>query len=232
YDLDFGSANGVVVLEAQGRTRMVVNLNRPAPYSTRVQGNTLFATIGEDAAVAAPAGLAAAAAQAAPGAAQAGVSGDIRGVNFRRGEGGAGEVLIDLARAGLSGGVERVGSTLRLRFAGASLDSRLQQRLDVGDFATPVRFVNVYQENGNVMVVAEVEGGYDYIAYQSGSQYVLSVTPLTAAQQAAAGFQYSGERISLDFQDINVRAVLQILADFNDFSLVVSDSVSGNITLR
>src|SRR5690606_7833110 len=133
---------------------------------------------------------------------------------------GAGEVVIDL-RSGLTGTVSRAGGGLRLRFADADLDDGLQQRLDVGDFATPVRFVNLYEENGDVMVVAEVEGDYDYIAFQRGGEYVLSVTPLAAAGAQAAGgeFPFTGDRISLDFQDINVRAVLQILADFNDFSL-------------
>src|SRR5690606_22561893 len=146
-----------------------------------------------------------AAAQAAPVAAQlpAAADGDIEGIDFRRGPNGAGEVVIDMNRS-LTGRVTRVGGGLRLNFADAELDTALQQRLDVGDFATPVQFVNIYEENGEVMVVAEVEGDYDYIAYQRGSEYILSVTPLAAAgaQAASTAFPYTGQRISLDFQDI------------------------------
>lgn len=232
YPLEFDSADSVVVLEAQGRTRMVVNLNSPTAYDTRIQGNSLFVTVGEDGGATAAGAVLSAAAQAGAGAGAAASQGDIEGVDFRRGEGGAGEIVVDLARAGLTGSVRRAGSSLTLEFPNAELDDSLQMRLDVTDFATPVRFVNVFEQDGNVRVVANVEGEYDYLAFQRGGEYILSVTPVVAAAQAANQFPYTGERISLNFQDIDVRAVLQILADFNDFSLVVSDTVVGNITIR
>ncbi|MDT8397547.1 MAG: type IV pilus secretin PilQ [Pseudomonadales bacterium] len=268
YPLAFAGADSVTVLEAQGRTRMVVNLRNPTRYTTRVEGKRLVFVIGDDALAVPPPELAAAPAPApapvpvpvpapapapapapvpaqaqapAPNASQQAqpeapgrADNDITNVDFRRGQNGEGQIIIDLSRSGLVGNVRRTGNTLELEFPDASLPPALQVRLDVADFATPVRGVDVYRENGNVEIVADVVGQFEYLAYQSNGQYVLTVSPVLAAAVTgqAPDFDFTGERISLNFQDIDVRSVLQILADFNDFSLVVSDTVSGNITLR
>lgn len=242
YPLEFNNAESVVVLEAQGRTRMVINLASATTYSSRIQGNSLFLTVGDDVAAGAG-GLLAAAAQGAGGVTQQSASadvpvantGDIRSIDFRRGANGDAQILIDLANTNLVGNVNRADESLTLEFLNAELAESLQMRLDVTDFATPVQFVDVYEQNDNTVIMADIAGDFDYIAYQSGGQYILSINPVVAAGAAGGAqdaFPFSGERITLNFQDIDVRTVLQILADFNDFSLVVSDTVSGNITLR
>ncbi len=252
FPLEFSTADSLMILEAQGRTRMIVNLTGPAPYSTRVQGNSMIIVVGDESAaaaigtpspavtVAAAAGgvMAAAAGNRADTAAftaPAAAGNDITGLDFRRGEQGAGQIIIDLARSGLTANIGRNGNRLELEFSNANIDEALQMQLDVMDFATPVQSVSLFETNGNVVVQAQIDGEYDYLAYQSNGQYIVNVSPITAAaaaSSAAANPVFSGARISLNFQDIDVRTVLQILADFNDFSLVVGDNVSGNITLR
>lgn len=244
YPLGFSNADSVIVLESQGRTRLVVNLNSPVAYSSRVQGNSLFIIIGADANPVAAQGVLAAAAQGAASQAQvtpalrpqnAANFGDINNVDFRLGPNGEGLIVIDLARQSLIGSVSRVGEQLELEFLNAELDESQQVRLDVTDFATPVQYINVYTENDNVMIVADIVGRYEYIAYQSGGEYILSVSSALAIATAGGleeAFEFEGDRINLSLQDVDVRSVLLILADIIDFSLVVSDTVSGNITLR
>jgi type IV pilus assembly protein PilQ len=237
YPLNYSSADSVMILEAQGRTRMVVNLTSPTPYTTRVQGNTLVVTIGN-------AGGAAGALSAAQPAQTNSASrefvtpqiteNDIAGVDFRRGDDNGGQIIIDLARDDLDANVRQNGTRLEVQFNNAEIAADQQMRLDVTDFATPVQSVSMFNEDNSVMVVADVTGQYEYVAMQDAGQYVLNIIPIVAAASATTdpAAAFSGERISLNFQDIEVRALLQILADFNDFSLVVGDNVSGNITMR
>ena len=243
YPLDFTAADSVMILEAQGRTRMVVNLTNPAAYTTRVQGNSLFVAIGASAATSAAQAVLSAA-QPVQNNAGAGnfiapliAENDITGLDFRRGEQNAGQIIIDLARDGLNANVRQNGTRLEVEFTNATIGAEEQMRLDVTDFATPVQSVAMYNENNSVMVVADVSGQFEYVALENPGQYVVNVIPVAAAVSAVAGdgntaAAFSGERISLNFQDIEVRALLQILADFNNFSLVVGDNVAGNITLR
>lgn len=241
FPLNFSIADSIMILEAQDRTRMVVNLTTPSGYTTRVQGNSLIIVIGDEAAAAAAAPQSVAAAvQDAAGTttftAPASAGNDITGLDFRLGDNRTGQVIVDLARTGLNATVNQNGTRLELEFRNASIDEQQQMRLDVMDFGTPVQSVSMYNENGNVIVRADVSGEYEYQAFQSNGQYTINVTPVLAAAAAGTGtareFDFSGERISLNFPDIEVRAVLQILADFNDFSLVVGDNVTGNMTLR
>ena len=242
YPLDFDQADSVMVLDSTDRTRVVVNLREMTGYASRIQGNRLVLTLGREAAsTAASAGaLAAAASGSAEAAGEAEPSAavetetDVRAVDFRTTSEGGGQIIIELADSSIIGDVNRVGSRLELELVDAQISPEQQMRLDVTDFATPVQFVDVYEENGSAKVVAEVEGAFDYTVFQNAEGYVLSITPLSGASGTVVTEEpdYSGERISLNFQDIDVRSVLQILADFNDFSLVVSDNVSGNITLR
>ncbi|MES2624115.1 MAG: AMIN domain-containing protein, partial [Pseudomonadota bacterium] len=240
YPLTYPSADSVMILEAQGRTRMVVNLTNPDTYTTRVQGNTLIVTIGDGAAPNAAANVLSAA-QPAQNSSAAGnfvtpqaTDNDISGLDFRRGEDNSGQIIIDLARDDLTGNVRQNGTQLEVEFTNAQISDDQQMRLDVIDFATPVQSVSMYNEDGRVMVVADVSGQYEYVASQNPGQYVINVVPVAAAVSTARdpAADFSGERISLNFQDIEVRALLQILADFNNFSLVVGDNVSGNITMR
>lgn len=233
FPLDVDLADSVMILEDQNRTRMVVNLSNLAPYSTRVQGNSLFVVLGE-ANTTNSAGVLAAASTIRGANASGQRASDISDVDFRRGNNGEGQIIIQMANNTLTGDIDRTGSSLNLEFRNASIDQGQQARLDVTDFATPVRYVDVYEENGSVMVVANVAGDYEYIAYQSDGEFIIDVTPILVAGtgSAADDFDFGGERMSLNFQDIPIRQVLQIFAEFQDFSLVVSDAVTGNITLR
>lgn len=251
-ELGSGNARSVTVVEASDRTRLIVNLTALAPYSTRVQGNDLFVVIGGDqaarttsASVPAPSLPRSGAAQApAPATNPAGrvfssvprLAGKaIRNIDFKRGDDGEGNVIIDLSETGISPDIQEQGGKIRLNFGKTQLPDALRVRLDVKDFATPVQFVNASSQAGDTVITIEPTGVYDYLAYQTDNKLTISVKPLTAKekeQRAAERFTYTGEKLSLNFQDIDVRSVLQLIADFTGLNLVASDTVQGNITLR
>ncbi len=236
-ELGVGNARSVTVVEAQGRTRLIVNLTSLVPYSTRVEGNDLFVVLGESNG-ASP--VAAAAAPAAPVQRPAPVasmpaSKSITNVDFRRGEDGAGNVVITLSDASISPSIEEQGGKIRVSFAKTQLPESLRVRLDVQDFATPVKFVDSSSKADGASIAIEPSGRYDYLAYQTDDKLTISIKPLSEAdaeKRKAEHFTYSGEKLSLNFQDIDVRSVLQLIADFTDLNLVASDTVQGNITLR
>ncbi len=237
-ELGVGNARSVTVVEAQGRTRLIVNLTALVPYSTRVDGNNLFVVLGEGSGTTSPA--AASAAVTAPIAKPAPVKPMAAGkaidnIDFRRGEDGAGNVVITLSDPSVGSTIEEQGGKIRVVFAKAELPEALRVRLDVQDFATPVKFVDSTAQAGGVSIAIEPTGRYDYLAYQTDNKLTISVKPLTeeeADKRKTDRFAYSGEKLSLNFQDIDVRSVLQLIADFTDLNLVASDTVSGNITLR
>lgn len=251
-ELGSGNARSVTVVEAGDRTRLIVNLTALAPYSTRVQGNDLFVVIGGDqaarttsASVPAPSLPRSGVAQApAPATNPAGrvfssvprLAGKaIRNIDFKRGDDGEGNVIIDLSETGISPDIQEQGGKIRLNFGKTQLPDALRVRLDVKDFATPVQFVNASSQAGDTVITIEPTGVYDYLAYQTDNKLTISVKPLTAKekeQRAAERFTYTGEKLSLNFQDIDVRSVLQLIADFTGLNLVASDTVQGNITLR
>ncbi|MFV0453976.1 MAG: type IV pilus secretin PilQ [Pseudomonas sp.] len=233
-ELGVGNARSVTVVEAQGRTRLIVNLTSLVPYSTRVDGNNLFVVLGESAAAApaAVAPVAAPVAQPAPAALQ---GKSISNIDFRRGDDGAGNVVISLSDPSISPSIEEQGGKIRVTFAKTQLPEALRVRLDVQDFATPVKFVDATAQGGAASIAIEPSGRYDYLAYQTDDKLTISIKPLTADEaekRNAEHFAYSGEKLSLNFQDIDVRSVLQLIADFTDLNLVASDTVQGNITLR
>lgn len=235
-ELGVGNARSVTVVEAQGRTRLIVNLTSLVPYSTRVDGNNLFVVLGE-------AGAPSTAAVATPVADAPKVSPvaavsqgkSISNVDFRRGEDGAGNVVITLSDPSISPSIEEQGGKIRVSFAKTQLPESLRVRLDVQDFATPVKFVDSSSKADGASISIEPTGRYDYLAYQTDDKLTISVKPLSEAdaeKRKAEHFTYSGEKLSLNFQDIDVRSVLQLIADFTDLNLVASDTVQGNITLR
>ncbi|WP_404395360.1 type IV pilus secretin PilQ [Stutzerimonas chloritidismutans] len=235
-ELGVGNARSVTVIEAQGRTRLIVNLNTLVPYSTRVDGNNLFVVLGESSgAVRAPAVSAAPAAPVAAPVKAMAVGKAIENIDFRRGEDGAGNVVITLSDPSVGSTIEEQGGKIRVLFDKAQLPEALRVRLDVQDFATPVKFVDSSAQAGGASVAIEPTGRYDYLAYQTDNKLTISIKPLTedeAEKRKAERFAYSGEKLSLNFQDIDVRSVLQLIADFTDLNLVASDTVAGNITLR
>ncbi|MDP2242767.1 AMIN domain-containing protein [Pseudomonas sp.] len=237
-ELGVGNARSVTVVEAKDRTRLIINLTNLAPYNTRVDGNSLYVVIGEGASSSASAPSAtvpAAVIAAAPVKSYAAQGKAISNIDFQRGEQGEGNVVITLSDASVSPDIQEQGGKIRLDFAKTQLPEALRVRLDVKDFATPVQFVSATGSADKASIVIEPTGTYDYLAYQTDNKLTLSVKPLTQDEvdaRKSERFAYSGEKLSLNFQDIDVRSVLQLIADFTDLNLVASDTVRGNITLR
>ncbi|NLY13753.1 MAG: type IV pilus secretin PilQ [Gammaproteobacteria bacterium] len=228
-ELGSGNARSVNIVEAQDRTRLIINMTSLAPYSTRAEGNNLYVVVGEGVAASAPVSTAPI---VKPYVAK---PRGISNIDFQRGEQGEGNVVIELNDPTSTPDIQDQGGKIRLTFAKSALPEALRVRLDVKDFATPVQFVNASETNGNVSIVIEPNGLYDYLAYQTDNKLTVSVKPVTPEQiekRNADRFAYTGEKLSLNFQDIDVRSVLQLIADFTDLNLVASDTVQGNITLR
>ncbi|KXU37560.1 fimbrial protein [Ventosimonas gracilis] len=237
-ELGAGNARSITLVEAGERTRMIVNLTNPAPYSTRVEGNNLFVTVGDSSAGNAPSSPAsttttsAAPSQAATSARSTSKQ-LINNIDFQRGEQGEGNVIIELSNASVNADIREQGNKIRLNFAGTELPEKLRARLDVKDFATPVQYVAASGSRGGSSIVIEPTGNYEYMVYQVGNQLTVSIKPQTKEERQRADTPlYKGEKLSLNFQDIEVRSVLQLIADFTELNLVASDAVQGSITLR
>jgi type IV pilus assembly protein PilQ len=232
-DVRSGGVDSVLAAEAAGRTRLVLNLDRLLPYQMRVQGNDVIVLLGATSspAVASSASSGAAgspARSAAPSGPRA-----IRGIDFRRGTGGTGRVIVRLADPRMPASLRQLGNQIIVDFAGAEVASNLARRYDAADFATPVSGFDVVRVGDGVRLAISANGDFEHLAYQSDDQYVVEVQPARkAAQKAEDKPVYTGERLTLNFQDIETRAVLQLLADASGQNIVVSDSVSGSVTLR
>ncbi|UUC49911.1 type IV pilus secretin PilQ [Pseudomonas citronellolis] len=242
-ELGVGNARSLTVVEAKDRTRLIINLTSLVPYSTRTQGNNLIILVGQGsgapAATTSSAPAAAPAYAAAPRPAQpkpyVPVGKAIRNIDFQRGEQGEGNVVIDLSDPSVSPDIQEQGGKIRLDFPRTQLPDSLRVRLDVKDFATPVQFVNASAAGDKASIVIEPSGLYDYLVFQTDNRMTVSIKPMTANEaekRKKDSFAYTGEKLSLNFQDIDVRSVLQLIADFTDLNLVASDTVQGNITLR
>jgi type IV pilus assembly protein PilQ len=232
--IDVG-ANGVdtvIAAEANGRSRVVLNLDQPLPYQTRVSGNDIVVTLG----TAAGARTVAAAPSAAP-AQPAAASGAraIRSIDFRRSETGAGRLIVRLSDPRTPINLKQQGNQIMIDFSGADLPKNLQRRYDTLDFGTPVTGFDAARVNGDTHIVIDAGAEVEPLAYQSDNEYVVEVSAAKRPDQNAGLEQkkeYKGERLTLNFQDIETRAVLQLLADASGQNIVVSDTVSGNVTLR
>ncbi|MNB55444.1 Type IV pilus biogenesis and competence protein PilQ precursor [compost metagenome] len=238
-DLGSGNARTATVVEAKERTRLIVSLTQLAPYTTRVEGNNLFVVVGQGAPAAAsrPAAVAprTTAKAAAPAKAFVPKSRAIRGVDFQRGTAGEGNVVIDLSDPTIAPDIQEHDGKIILSFARTQLPDKLRVRLDVKDFATPVQFVNAGVTADRTVITVEPSGTYEYSTFQTDNKLTVSIRPMTVddLQKRNADRQaYVGEKLSLNFQDIDVRSVLQLIADFTNLNLVASDTVQGGITLR
>ena len=233
YSLPYGNANKALVLESGDRTRLVVELVKLVPYETRVEGNSLFLIVGQE-------GNEYLKSTSDPLQVSAGVVevidavSEIRDLQFQRTGDGEGKLTLELTNPKVDVNVFSEGGEVNVQFIGTTVAPRLLRRFDVTDFATPVDSVDVNTTVRGVTLVLKTTGDFDYLAYQADNQYVISVKPLSKkeAERRKNEFTYVGERISLNFQDIEVRAVLQLIADFTELNLVASDTVSGRITLR
>jgi type IV pilus assembly protein PilQ len=231
--LGSGNAQSMTVVETNDRTRLIFNLIELVPYTTQRNNNALVMIIGGD--FADVASDVAESDSASPVASSADAVPALVDVDFRRGAQGEGRVVVRLASATTQVDLSELGGKIRLTMPDLTVPERLRRRLDVTDFATPVQRIDTFIEGGSAVIEIRPEGDYDYIAYQSGNEFTVSVERLSeeeAETRREDKFPYSGDKLSLNFQDIEVRSVLQLIADFTGLNLVASDTVGGSITLR
>ena len=230
-----GMAHSVTAVEAAGRTRVVVNLVRSVPYDMKLDGSSLLVTLGTSGADEEAAKLAQTTASRFSTGSSSSVH-SIKNIDFRRGDDGSGQIVVTLSDPSVGINMGEQGGQIVVDFVATNLPSDLDRRLDVTDFATPVKAIDTSPTAGGVhMAISTTTDQYDHLAYQSDDVFTIEVKPLTKEEQAAAQkakFGYTGQRLSLNFQNIEVRAVLSLIADFTGNNLVATDSVNGNVTLR
>jgi type IV pilus assembly protein PilQ len=235
-DVKSAGVDSVVAGESGGRTRLVLNMDQLAPYDTRVEGNTIIVTVGQGHANGSSAGPASVASAASAPAAPVAASGDRRltAIDFRRGTDGVGRLVVSLSDAHTPVNLRQEGQQVVVDFVGAAIATDLVKRFDVVDFATPVTYVDALKTDGSARLVVNAQGDYEQLAYQTDGQYVIEIRQSAPNKGKVADErkEYTGERLTLNFQDIDVRAVLQLLADTSGQNIVVSDSVQGSVTLR
>jgi type IV pilus assembly protein PilQ len=227
-EINQGNLRSASVAQAGERTRVVLNLKRSAGFRTALDGKAVVVVLE-------PVAVAEAAAEqsahfAAPQNAQ---PQSLRDIDFRRGDDGAGRVIVTLPSTDVGVDIRQQGKNLVVEFLRATLPDALHRRLDVTDFGTPVRTISTFQSGDRVRMVVEPSGSWEHSAYQSDRQFVLEVRPLKVdPNKLTQGPGYQGEKLSLNFQNIEVRALLQVIADFTNFNVVTSDTVTGTVTLR
>ena len=234
HSLSFENARSAVLLGTSDRTRLILNMQQMAPYETSVTGNVMTMVVGASEGVARTEKKTVAQAVTTSRSKPAAQDFSLKSVDFRRGEKGEGLVIVGLSDPSVSVDITQTAGDIKLSFFRTSLPEELDRRLDVMDFATPVKEIDTTSDGSTTTVVVDALGEYDYMAYQADDQYIVSVKPLTAeeVEQKKSRFVYVGDKLSLNFQDIEVRSVLQLIADFTDLNLVASDTVRGSITLR
>jgi type IV pilus assembly protein PilQ len=241
-EINSGPLTTILSAEANGRTRVVLNLNSMVPYQTRVVGDSVYVTLGQAPGEAAPPAFTAQPPQQGAGAAPASAqvaAGDraIRNIDFRRGSDGAGQVVVELSDPRTTVDVRQEGGRIVVDFQNTALPGALAKRLDVTDFATPVLTVDALRSDRDARLVVSAATEYDQVAYQSDNLFTLELKPPVQKAAATPGVfdqnrDYTGERLTLNFQDLETRAVLQLIADFSGLNIVVSDTVQGSVTLR
>lgn len=241
-DVQSGGLDSILAAEGKSRSRLVLSLDRMMPYDIVRQGNEIVVTVGASSSMSAPqttqpsndvamsGGGAVAAASASEAAPAAGW--EIRSIDFRRGSDGSGRVIVHLSDPHIPINLQQVGNQIVADFTNASVPAEFVRRYDATDFGTPVTDFDVTNSSHGSRIAIDATGEYDQLAYQSDDEYVIELQPLKKGEAAAQKPKYTGERLTLNFQDIAVRAVLQLLADASGQNIVVSDSVSGSVTLR
>ncbi len=225
-----GELRSMNIVQGADRTRLVLNLRRSVAHEASIDGRNVLITLAEPPVVQpTPGGQVARFAEG-----RADTKHAIRDVDFRRGRSGEGRVVVDLSDTTTGIDIRTQGQNIVVEFLQTALPDSLRRRLDVIDFGTPVNTVSAFQQGDNVRMVIEPKGQWEHTAYQSDTQFVLEVKPVTADPSRAAQQRgrYTGEKLSLNFQNVEVRAVLNVIADFTDLNIITSDTVAGNITLR
>ena len=228
-----GFISNLNAIDADGRLRVLLNLTHEAKYTVNKSGNQVIVTLTQVAPQ--PASRRARNEQFAANSRVSYAQHSIRGIDFKRDGDNGGQVVLNLSDAGMGINVTQQADKIIVDFIGTSLPTRLQRKYDVTDFGTPVQIVTATREGNNTQVVIASKGDIAHTAYQVNNKFVVDINPLTPeekARQQAEKPTYTGKRLSLNFQDISVRAVLQLLAEFTGINIVASDSVKGNITLR
>ena len=231
-----GTMQSIISASSQGRTRVVLNLTQKTNYVTSINGNQMTLTL----AGSAQSSLASSQANATTTPAsitspQAGIAKGITNIDFKRGPNGEGRIILNLTSTSISTDVWRENNTVYVELIGSLLPEELQRRMDVSDFATPISNIDTVQDGANIKMTISSSGDFEHLAYQTDRIYTIEVAPISKEEEEEkkkTKFGYTGDRLSLNFQDIEVRSVLQLLADFTGLNLVVSDSVAGNLTLR
>jgi type IV pilus assembly protein PilQ len=237
FPIGAGNARSATLVSAGNRTRLVLNLTNIVPYSMVSAGNTVILLIGEaygNEMQALASSVPTPVATSAP-AAVVPQSNDIESIDFRRGVNGEGQVVVTFSNASANADIQEMGGKISVRIPGFNLPKRLQRRFNVVDFATAVDAIDVYKEGQDTVMSIEPNGFHEYLAYQTDKTLTIDVKAITEEEQEkqrTEKFPYNGEKLSLNFQDIQVRSVLQLIADFTGLNLVASDSIAGSITLR
>ncbi len=228
-ELNQGNVRSANVAQSGERTRLVLNLRQAANYRVQLQGKSLIVLLDAAGPMAAASGSTPT--HFAPAQNEQPLA--LRDVDFRRGSEGAGRVIVDLPSTQVGVDIRQQGQSLVVEFLRSTLPEKLRRRLDVADFGTPVQSISTFQSGDRVRMVVEPKGSWEHSAYQTDNQFVLEVRPMKAdPNKLVQGPGFSGEKLSLNFQNIEVRALLQVIADFTNFNVVTSDSVTGTVTLR
>ncbi len=237
-EINQGNLRSVNVAQSGERTRLVLNLKKAANYRAEIQGKVLLVVLDGIAPsdVASPVAAAGAASAPAPVNFAPSLNRNtlaLKDIDFRRGADGAGRIVVELPNNQVGVDIRQQGQSLAVEFLRTSLPESLRRRLDVTDFGTPVQTVTTSQSGDRVRMLIEPRGNWEHSAYQSDNQFVLEVrTKKVDPNKLTQGVGYAGEKLSLNFQNIEVRALLQVIADFTNFNVVTSDTVTGNVTLR
>ncbi len=228
-DINQGNLKSVNVVEAGGRSRVVLNLKQPTSYRTEVQGNAVLIMLD-------PVAVASKASSQASAKFSDSYNNDVlalKDVDFRRGADGAGRIIVELPNNQIGVDLRQQGKGLAIEFLRSSLPEGLRRRLNVADFGTPVQSVTTAQQGDKVQMIVEPVGEWEHSAYQRDNQFVIEIRQKKIdLSKLTPGPNYSGEKLSLNFQNIEVRSLLQVIADFTNFNIVTSDTVTGALTLR
>jgi type IV pilus assembly protein PilQ len=230
-DVAQGGLRSLNVVQAGTRTRLVMNLAKPVSYETRMEGKDLFVTLQGGAPTASNANVTARFAEAGAGSQKH----SLKDIDFRRGSNGEGRIVVALSDAATGIDIRKQGKNLVVDFVDTTITANLERRLDVLDFGTPVQAVASYSQGKNARMIIEPKGLWEYSAYQADRQFIIDVKPIVEdpnkmVQGGKLG--YAGEKLSLNFQNVEVRQVLQVIADFTNLNIITSDTVTGTLTLR
>jgi type IV pilus assembly protein PilQ len=229
--VDEAALRSLNLIQAGNRTRIVFNLNKPQTFETKVEGNAVIVTLADQDVPQAGAERVQRFAEAKAGTAEH----SLRDVDFRRGRNGEGRIVVDLSDSSAGIDIRQQGKTLIVDFLKTTMPRNLERRIDVGDFGTPVVTVDTFQQGSNARMVIEPKGLWEHAAYQTDNPFILEIKPVQEdpnklIQGSRGG--YKGEKLSLNFQNVEVRAVLQVIADFTGLNIITSDTVQGSLTLR